>query len=610
MSVRRFEILVRSDGSALALGGYSAPRLGGDKATARDRRERPLIPATALRGALRIELERLLRGDRPQEIACSANRAETDAGAPPCPCPVCRLFGEPGRGTGTLRLEDAVLAAEVEESPQLRPSVAVSRKTGAAVDKHLAFVETTGSLLTDDGVAGFRASARLVARGSIDDAESLDEDEANLRAACAALRAIGGGKARGLGWIECSLEAIPSPELPPAAGRTTAEGDQQEQALSLRFQALAPLHFGAGRQLGFFQGTQRAAPGSAVRGALAFALLDGGDVSAHDQGFQDLFGPAAPASFGSARAEGDVPSETRRRCRPEGHVFDDLVGELVRRAAANRGLALAVTGRGGCVHPQCQAIKILPSELRAGAPEIHLRVRTLTALNRLTGTSMDRKLYSVAAIEPEVILTAEVHGLTPEGARLLAGLDGREVWLGGKRSKGMGRCLIAVENRAEADPEAARRAIEALAAALREAWSAVAAAAGLHEPILGEAEVPLALVLREPWSPGPGRDEEALGMGPLAGAGLRLFDAFVNLAEEGRFVANEAEHYGAGEEVRPGEEPPRRVAAPGSVYVYAVARELLAARLPEWLALGLRGSGEQWELGWGRFVIRGPETDF
>jgi hypothetical protein len=44
--------------------------------------------------------------------------------------------------------------------------------------------------------------------------------------------------------------------------------------------------------------------------------------------------------------------------------------------------------------------------------------------------------------------------------------------------------------------------------------------------------------------------------------------------------------------------------------VYAVARELLGERLPQWLVLGLQGLGAQRELGWGRFVLRGPETDF
>jgi hypothetical protein len=242
-------------------------------------------------------------------------------------------------------------------------------------------------------------------------------------------------------------------------------------------------------------------------------------------------------------------------------------------------------------------------------------VRTLTALNRFTGTSMDRKLYSVEVVEPEAVLSADLHGLTAEGAALLASLDGREVWLGGKRSKGMGRCRLEVEEAIERDSagdllsKSARQAVEALDAALREAWNVLAGDSGALPPLFPDGELPLAVVLREPWSPGiEGAEGEAVRQGPLGG--LRVFDAFVELAEEGRFVANEAAHYGAGEHVRPGEEPPRRIAAPGSVYVYAVGRDDLNTRLGDWLVLGLQGFGERRGLGWGRFVVRGPENNF
>jgi CRISPR-associated protein Csm3 len=614
--MKTFDILIRPDAAALSLGGYSAPRLGGDKATARDMDNRPVVPASALKGALRLELERLLRGRDGTALVCSANRDESDPGAPPCPCPICRLFGEPGRATGTLRLDDAVLAEEAAEEPALRPGVGVSRTTGSVVDKHLTFVETTGDL--GEG-ACFRARARLVPRGDLDRDEPLEEDWQNLSAACAALRAIGGGKARGLGWVDCEVSALEeAPEAPVVQGSTSGSG-----SVTLRFEALAPLHFGFGRQLGFFQGTHRHAAGSTVRGALAFALLESDRSLATDPGFQRLFDPAAGASFGAARIEGDVASATRRKCRPEGHVFDDLVGELIRREAARSGLALAVMERGGCAHPGCHATKVQPSDFRAGAPQVRSRVRTLTALNRLTGTSMDRKLYSIEALEPRLwraetteplILTSEVRGLDSAGAALLRRFSGLDVWLGGKRSKGTGRCRLTVDEAPGPDLAAVQRSIEALGAALREGWEVLATAAGLalRGRILGETELPLAIVLREPWQPSAsnGHGEPALGQGPLGEAGLRLFDVFVLLSEEGRFGANEADRYRAAEGVLRGEEPPQRVAAAGSVYVYTVQRDVLAARLSDWLALGLDGSGSHRELGWGRFTIRGPETGF
>lgn len=159
-----------------------------------------------------------------------------------------------------------------------------------------------------------------------------------------------------------------------------------------------------------------------------------------------------------------------------------------------------------------------------------------------------------------------------------------------------------------------RGSIEALGASLNEAWAVLTSASGhsLGDQILGENELPLAIVLHEPWQPSASEDqtEAALSQGPLSVAGLHLFDAFFLLSEEGRFGANEADRYQAGERVLRGEESPQRVAAAGSVYVYVVPREALAARLSDWLALGLEGSGSRRELGWGRFTVRGPETGF
>jgi len=626
--LKRLTIAVRPALSALAIGGQTASTRGADKATARDARGRLVVPASALRGALRIELERLLRGRDGDLAVCSANRAVSAGTAAPCGCAVCRLFGEETGATGTLRLEDAIWAGDDPEAARgaaVRPQVAVSRLTGTAVDQLLGFVET-GPLFLGGG-ALFRAEALLLSFPG-DGPARLAEDERNLRAACAALNAIGGGRTRGLGWVECALE-VP----PPASAGTSAPAVSRAAVrldgvttLALRFAARAPLHFGAGRPIGFFQPTLRHAPGSAVRGAVAFSLLERG-LSADDPRFARL-AAGGGVSFGSARAAGDVPSATRRKCRAAGHVFDDLVGELVRREAARRGLALA--GRRACIHPECRAAKLLAWPWRAGARELTVRVRTRTALNRRTGTSMDRKLYSLEVLEPvvgatepeegmDLALTASLRGLDPELVSLVAALDGGDLWLGGKRSKGLGRCRLTLAPEAAADAGGAMALARGLAAAVAEAWDALGAAAGGPlVPFLPAGELPLAIALDEPWCPDGvlGEPGDALARGPLAdlaspadGApGLRLVDAFVSFADEGRFGANEARRYGAGADLT-GERPPRLAAAPGSTYVYAVPAGVLAARLPAWLDLGRLGSGLDRELGWGRFRVRGAEPD-
>lgn len=445
--MKQFDIQIRTLGPLL-IGGQSAPCRGGDKGTARDLDGRPLIPASALRGALRMTLERLLRGRDGADAACGANPRESTAPKPPCSCPTCRLFGQEGHGIGALRLEDAVLADDHQAAVSVRPQVAVSRRSGAAVEGHLAFLEpATGAHA--DGLL-FTARAHLAAQGPQYDRAALERDAENLRAACAALSALGGGKARGFGWVECSLVESDSPSKPSVP---TGVRGARSDALTLTFEARAPLHFGQGRPLGSFLPTRSWAPGSTVRGAVAFALLERGLCNPDDERFQTLVTPSAEGpSFGAARARGDRASATRRKCRPYDHVFDDLLGELVRRAAGDRGIALALRPGGSCPEPGCTATKIQPWSWVKSAPRLDRRVRTRTAINRQTGTSMDQKLYSIEVIEARtatapggngqpLVLEAEIRGLDPGSSELLALLEGCEIWLGGRRSRGMGRCL-------------------------------------------------------------------------------------------------------------------------------------------------------------------------
>jgi hypothetical protein len=104
--MRHLEIVIEPDLAALAIGGRSTPSHGGDRATAHDTHGRLMVPASALRGALRIELERLLASRDPVEKGCSANREEHLEPEEACACAVCRLFGDAGVAAGALRLDD------------------------------------------------------------------------------------------------------------------------------------------------------------------------------------------------------------------------------------------------------------------------------------------------------------------------------------------------------------------------------------------------------------------------------------------------------------------------------------------------------------------------
>lgn len=604
--MKRFEIVLKPQDAALSVGGQSSPRFGGHKATARDAAGRLVIPATALRGALRVELERLLRGLDPPTPVCSANKDDAAIDDKPCECPVCRLFGRGGTATGTLRLEDALFhGGDVDaEDVVMRPQVAVSRTTGTAAEDHLLFQETSPVFPRDDLQAPtFRARAVWVRRGSADGKKEREEDLRNLRAACRALRAVGSGKARGLGWVECSLEETEDASEATPSGAALSE--DPGTSLELVFKARAPLHIGAGPPLGGYHFTRRYAPASTVRGAVAFALLEQGLAEPEDEAFQEL---AQATAFGSARPAGLDPCLTRRRCRPERHVFDELVAQVVRRRAAEHGVALAVVGP-PCPQEGCKADKAEPTDWAQKGSEPFVRVRTRTALNRRTGTSMDAKLYAQEVLEnrPEtpLRLVAQVELLSPAARTLLAKLHGREVWLGAKRSKGQGRCRLQVRPATSPNTDSARETVASLTRALQEGWSAVRRAVpGFEGELLPAGHSALALVLTEPWKPANGGGAAAGPLGPeVAAAGGTVLASFHRTEEVGGFEIVEAGRWGR---KRSGERRATPHVAVGAVYVYQLPETALDEHLDAWLRQGTEGSAP---FGHGRFRLRGPETD-
>ncbi len=612
--MKTFDLIIRPVHSALLMGGQTDPAFGGHKATARTHEGSLVIPGTALRGALRIELERLLRGRDGIGSVCSANREAATPDEDPCACAVCRLFGEPGTVTGTLRLGDGHFESEISASRNfaVRPQVAVSRKTGSAAEGHLVFNETSPTYGAHRGATEvcFRARVELVPRLGCSGGDHLEEDLDNLRAACRALRAVGAGKARGLGWVECELES-PVPEKP---AENRVEISKGATALAVHFHAREPLHLAEGRPEGFYHATRRKAPASTVRGALAFALLEQGLAKPEDPGFQQLFvGPEA-AHFGIAWPvlEGEVfrPALTFQRCRGvETHTFDDLVPALLVRRAAQEGLALAETRV--CATAGCTAHK----SDAAPAPKLPVRTRTRMALNRQTGTAMDAKLYSQEALEPPLTLAAEVHGLSPAALELLTSLHGRRARLGGKRSKGFGLCEVELRALGRQRRGPAMTKVRELQEALEGGWEDLARYApaelrdGFPKTFLETDHLPLAIQLLEPWyetgQKSQAEQEVLLREGPLgqkteASKGTtRLLGAFIRFESQGRFPSVEGERHGAR---KAGEADLIEAAAAGSVYVYSVHRRDLKSHLYDWLQQGAAGSGS---FGWGRFVVRG-----
>lgn len=110
--MKRFKLTLTTPGGGLMVGGYNDPTLGLHGMQARTLGKNllnmplPLIPATALRGAMRETLEAILRGA--ELSACSGGngltpeQTQANVAATPClldpmnggrPCVACRLLG-------------------------------------------------------------------------------------------------------------------------------------------------------------------------------------------------------------------------------------------------------------------------------------------------------------------------------------------------------------------------------------------------------------------------------------------------------------------------------------------------------------------------------------
>ncbi len=272
--------------TCVAVGGYTTSWLS-DKATARDERGFPIIPATAVKGALRIEAERLLSG------------ADLDSAR--------KLFGAKGSSRALLRFTDARFKDDAyqlfegqESGPvpgyQRRVGIAISRKTRAVEPERLFDWETTAQFMTGKD-ASFVAVATCP-DSSDKEAERLF-DQLGKALAITGLY-IGSGKTRGMGHFAVRFEKLNdsssarAPALPAASDCLIRLEPDEESPESVRVSRVKP------RQ--FLMETTDYIPGATLRGAIAQAI--GFNSGAQfDRLFKETdvrFGPLYPAGESKA----------------------------------------------------------------------------------------------------------------------------------------------------------------------------------------------------------------------------------------------------------------------------------------------------------------------
>ena len=589
---------IHLDGHLLISGGHVS-NLGIDLAMARrfdQGRWVPYIPATAVRGAIRIQLEALLRGAQ-QEVAGPYLLDATE----PRGDTVSRLFGysgpegEPaGSREGLLRFSDA-LARDPEralKSLSVRTGVEIDDLTASAEDRKLFSRE----LLEHGEPLVFQCRLEI-------DREADTEDVARLRRAVETTSAIGAGKSTGGGQVR--IEWLEGPEEAP--NRVVGEPSTATRARVV-CTLLDPVHFGDGGPRGNHHGTRTYLPGSTLRGAIAWALLRHTEVQPEDETFQALFvGPEA-ASFGdglATEAGADEPvirPATLLESREKNGGFEDVLARELARSIVNERL------QSHNRYLRADVRHLRPDSLEARpATELVRRVRTRVSIDRYTGTSAHGKLFSIEQIEPwtvspsgksyQVKLVAWLEGLTTEASKLLAKIEHVPVYVGAGRNHGMG--CVALEVHLLAEPEhspemaAAKEKVLRLSQVVEEHRLAMSKRCGLSLEDEDANPLYLALVARSEFLPAEAAAHPLAFCQELAGEPIR---SFLNTSHSGGYN----QMPGAGREPL---KTLRTAIGAGSVFVYRLAESTLRDLLQQALPILRGGVGRRRESGCGRFEI-------
>jgi CRISPR/Cas system CSM-associated protein Csm3 (group 7 of RAMP superfamily) len=599
----------------LLVAGGQASESGADLATARRLVEGslvPYIPATALRGAIRIQLEALLKGGGYDHEVVEPYPFDVEAGKEPADPEgaVSRLFGFSGRtgsrkgsAEGALRFSDAlpVDVARAGSAFRVRPGVELENFTSTAED-HKLFFREVAEVSSEPLV--FQAHLTVV-----EPAKLRDKDLDYLRIAVEATDAIGAGKAKGGGEVSIRWIEGDSPV------EVQVQGDPATATRARLVLTLAePAHFGDGGPYGNHHATRSFIPGATVRGAIAWSLLRNDRATAEEDGFKALFLDGSPASFGDAllvhdsEAEPLLFSATARKRRGAKHELRNVLPAELARQRVNESLGAS----GSYLRADDGEGRFDPLEARP-AEGLVRQTRTRVSIDRWTGTAAASRLFSIEQLEPVLFpgkleksvparFVSWIEGLTPAAARLLAKLSGATVLIGAGRKHGLGLVKVEVRFASDSKPDAAQQ-VRRFAASVETLAADLARRAGCEWAPAPDGRLPLVLVSLSDYVP-TGKDiDHPLAEAPLAGLGLEIS------GPDRRFL-----HPGVsgGYDQRPEGHAPLKDLLPGvgagSVFVYSLAEAGLQSALDRLLPVLRRGVGQRVDSGCGRFGLFEPES--
>lgn len=470
--MRRFRLDIDCSSSVL-IGGWTAAPSGIDAVAAIARDGSPLIPSTALRGALRESAERLLRGAG--LAACfggDGRAAATDQPVSgPCrlegesSCAACRLFGgQDDSRPPILSLGDAT-APDATVTSGFRYGVGVRRETRSAMEKHLF------QWLMPMPYPALQLSAEGWVDGSDESLWRL------LEATTRATTHIGRGRSRGMGRVSIRLL---DPSMADASPVSEAEAATPETAdlevappldddIRILFELTGPACIGAPFGPPMVRDTLDHIPGSAIRGAIGTALARAGQAGSH--AFDALFEGPNPAIFDflypvDEERPHQPPSPwplTARRCKyhPKHPVVDTLLQRLVVEIAYRQGPAVPSLLPFGallrCAEPQCASPTERAEGFRRLEQDLATRMTTRVALNRQTGSAREKMLFSHVMLEAGARFEGSIRRVPEVSKQLLRQALDLPLSVGRGTSRGWGalRRLGSVE--AYSAPDLAQR---------------------------------------------------------------------------------------------------------------------------------------------------------
>ncbi|HBL11263.1 MAG TPA: CRISPR-associated protein Csm3 [Cyanobacteria bacterium UBA11162] len=209
--------------TALCVGAGGSSGSLADKPIVRTAERKLLIPASQLKGRLRHECEKLARGlgwyicQSPNPQTMCPQRAgfpeeeerhfhrNDDYRVPEDEryhCLICQIFGNPTLPSRII-FDDLICEEDPENLPEvLRPGVTINRRRGTAEEKKLYFLETSP------------ANAKLQFEGKIHlQPNCPDYTKVLLLAGLHHIKALGGSKSAGLGWLHWEFKGLSVAEI-------------------------------------------------------------------------------------------------------------------------------------------------------------------------------------------------------------------------------------------------------------------------------------------------------------------------------------------------------------------------------------------------------------